>query len=73
MTGMLTHLRRLKDSCWDALSSRLDSLDQTVRDLFAALHTPDLGRSKSELLVENAILRQQLIMFRRQVKRVLAP
>ena len=38
MTGMLTHLRRLKDSCWDALSSRLDSFDQTTRDLFAALH-----------------------------------
>jgi hypothetical protein len=33
----------------------------------------DLGRIKSELIAENALLRQQLIMFRRQVKRVLAP
>jgi putative transposase len=33
----------------------------------------DLGRSKSELITENALLRQQLIMLRRQVKRVLAP
>src|SRR6266567_3294492 len=29
----------------------------------------DLGRSKSELVAENAILRQQLIILRRQVKR----
>jgi len=28
----------------------------------------DLGRSKSELMVENALLRQQLIMLKRQVK-----
>ena len=33
----------------------------------------DLGRIKSELIAENALLRQQLNMFRRQVKRVLAP
>jgi hypothetical protein len=29
----------------------------------------DLARSKSELVAENALLRQQLIIFRRQVKR----
>jgi hypothetical protein len=29
----------------------------------------DLGRSKSELIAENALLRQQLIMLSRQVKR----
>jgi putative transposase len=29
----------------------------------------DLGRSKSELIAENALLRQQLIMLKRQVKR----
>ena len=29
----------------------------------------DLGRSKSELMAENALLRQQLIMLKRQVKR----
>jgi len=33
----------------------------------------DLGRIKSELITENALLRKPLIMFRRQVKRVLAP
>jgi putative transposase len=29
----------------------------------------DLGRSKSELIAENALLREQLIMLKRQVKR----
>ena len=29
----------------------------------------DLGRSKSELIAENALLRQQLIMLKHQVKR----
>ena len=29
----------------------------------------DLGRSKAELVAENALLRQQLIILRRQVKR----
>ena len=29
----------------------------------------DLGRSKSELVAENALLRQQLIILKRQVKR----
>jgi putative transposase len=29
----------------------------------------DLSRSKSQLLVENALLRQQLIVLKRQVKR----
>jgi RNase P subunit RPR2 len=29
----------------------------------------DLARSKSELLAENALLRQQLIILKRQVKR----
>lgn len=29
----------------------------------------DLSRSKTELLIENALLRQQLIVLRRQVKR----
>ena len=29
----------------------------------------DLGRSKSELIAENALLRQQLIVLKRQVKR----
>ncbi|MDP9373565.1 MAG: hypothetical protein M3Q65_14160 [Chloroflexota bacterium] len=34
----------------------------------------DLGRTKAELVAENALLRQQLVVLRRQVKRpVLSP
>ena len=33
----------------------------------------DLGRSKSELMAENALLRQQLIILKRQVKRPARP
>src|SRR5256884_9548799 len=33
----------------------------------------DLGRSKSELVAENALLQQQLIILRRQVKRPACP
>jgi putative transposase len=45
-------------------------LDQTGEDLSLPLATlTDLGRSKSELIVENALLRQQLIILKRQVKR----
>ena len=45
---------------------------QRTRPLTASLPLQtlaDLGRSKSELLAENALLRQQLIMLKRQVKR----
>src|SRR3954462_11632389 len=35
----------------------------------AAVALPDLCRSKGELLVENALLRQQLIVLPRQVSR----
>jgi putative transposase len=53
---------------------------QSLNDRFAAWTKPDttslvlgtltdLARSKSELVAENALLRQQLIILRRQVKR----
>ena len=69
MTGMLTHLRRLKDSCWDALSSRFTRWTKPLGTSLPLGTLTDLGRSKSELIAENALLRQQLIMLRRQVKR----
>ena len=73
MTGILTHLRWLKDSCCDALSSRLTRWTKPLGTSLPLSTLTDLGRSKSELISENALLRQQLIMLRRQVKRVLAP
>lgn len=50
-------------------SCLLHWLDQTTQFLIAAWTLADLARSKPELLVENALLRQQLIVLKRQVKR----
>jgi putative transposase len=69
MTGILTPLRGLKDSCWDALSSRLTRWTKPLGTSLPLATLTDLGRSKSELIAENALLRQQLIVLKRQVKR----
>ena len=69
MTGILTHLRWLKESCWDTLSSRFTRWSKPPGTSLTLSTLTDLGRSKSELIAENALLRQQLIMLRRQVKR----
>ena len=69
MARILTHLRRLKKSCLDALSSRLTHWTKPLVTSLPLATLTDLGRSKSELVAENALLRQQLIMLKRQVKR----
>ena len=69
MARILTHLRRLKNSCLDALSSRLIHWTKPLVTSLPLTTLTDLGRSKSELVAENALLRQQLIILRRQVKR----
>src|SRR5215469_8240365 len=69
MAGIVTHLRRLKTSCLAALSSRLTRWTTPLRSSFLLGTLADLGRSNSELMAENAFLRQQLIILQRQVKR----
>jgi len=69
MARVLTSLLRLKDGCLDALSARFTRWTKPhISSLPLAILT-DLGRSKPELIAENALLRQQLIILRRQVKR----
>jgi hypothetical protein len=65
----LTHLRQLKNSCLDALTSRLTRWTKPLVTSLPLATLTDLGRSKSELIAENALLRQQLIILKRQVKR----
>src|SRR5438270_9443334 len=65
----LTSLQRLKGNCLDALSSRFARWSKPLRTSLPLSILTDLGRSKSELLAENVLLRQQLILLRRQVKR----
>src|SRR2546429_6385624 len=69
MAGVLTHLQRLSDGCLQALSSRLTRWTKPLSSSLPLGTLADLGRSKSELIAENALLRQQLIILKRQVKR----
>jgi putative transposase len=69
MAGIVTHLRRLKNSCWDALSSHFTRWTKPLGTSLPLATLTDLGRSKSELIAENALLRQQIIILKRQVKR----
>ena len=69
MAGVVTYLQQLKDGCWRALSSRLTRWTKPLTSSLPLQILADLGRSNSELIAENALLRQQLIIFRRQVKR----
>jgi putative transposase len=69
MAGVVTHLQQLKDGCWHALSSRFARWTKPHTSSLPLPTLADLSRSKSELVAENAILRQQLIILKRQVKR----
>ncbi|HEY6410867.1 MAG TPA: hypothetical protein VIY29_25720 [Ktedonobacteraceae bacterium] len=69
MVGVLTSLQRLKNGCLHALSARFARWTKPLQTSLPLATLTDLGRSKSELLAENALLRQQLIILKRQVKR----
>jgi putative transposase len=66
---VFTTLQCLLDGCLDALSSRFARWTKPLGTSLPLATLTDLGRSKSELISENALLRQQLIILRRQVKR----
>jgi putative transposase len=69
MGRVFTTLQRLKDGCLEALSSRFAGWTKPLRTSLPLSTLTDLGRSKSELIAENVLLRQQLIVLRREVKR----
>src|SRR5437588_4747372 len=69
MGCIFTSLLRLTDGCLDALSSRLTRWTKPLLTSLPLATLADLGRRKSELIAENALLRQQLIILKRQVKR----
>jgi putative transposase len=66
---VLPHLNRLIRSCFDMLHSRFAYWTKPLSTSLPLGTLTDLGKSKSELMAENALLRQQLIILRRQVKR----
>ena len=68
--SIVTFIKRLTRICLQSLHRRV--IDWTKPDITPALMVgmlTDLARSKSELVAENALLRQQLIILKRQVKR----
>ena len=69
MTGVVTPLLRLLDGCRYALSARLTRWTKPLTSSLPLATLTDLGRSKSELFAENALVRQQLVILKRQVKR----
>ena len=69
MGRVFTTLQRLKESCLDPLASRIARWTKPLTSSLLLQTLADLGRSNSELVAENALLRQQLIILKRQVKR----
>jgi putative transposase len=69
MTGVVTPLLRLLDGCRYALSARLTRWTKPLTSSLPLQTLADLGRSKSELVAENTLLRKPLIILKRQVKR----
>jgi putative transposase len=66
---ILTFIKRLTSFCLQSLHHRfVDWTTPSTPSLVLGTLT-DLTRSKSELMAENALLRQQLIVLRRHVKR----
>jgi transposase InsO family protein len=68
MSRVLLPLQRLKGFCLDVLHPRFVRWTKPLTPSLPLGTLTDLGRSKSELIAENALLRQQLIILSRQVK-----
>jgi len=68
MSRVITSLLRLKDGSLDVLSARFARWTKPFRTFVPLATLTDLGKSRSQLIAENALLRQQLLVLRRQVK-----
>jgi hypothetical protein len=59
MAGLVTSLRRLKDGCLHALSSRLTQWTEPLVTSLPLSTLTDLGRSKSELVAGQTVSHHQ--------------
>ncbi len=66
---ILSHLKRLVGLSVKGLRAHFLQWTKPLTSSLPLGTLADLGRSKAELVAENALLRQQLIILRRQVKR----
>src|SRR5216683_4011716 len=69
VNSVLPYLKRLIRLCLDRLHARFVRWTRPLTPSLLSGTIADLGRSKPELMAENALLRQQLIILKRQVKR----
>ncbi|MFL5701380.1 MAG: helix-turn-helix domain-containing protein [Ktedonobacteraceae bacterium] len=69
MGRVLADLLQLRRDCLDILHSRFLRWTKPLSISLPLGTLTDLGKSKPELIAENALLRQQLIILSRQVKR----
>jgi putative transposase len=67
--GILTFITRLTELCLQSLHHRYVAWTKPETTSLLLGTLTDLARSKSELVAENALLRHQVIILRRQVKR----
>jgi putative transposase len=66
---ILSHFKRLVGTSVKVLRARFVDWTKPFTSSLPLGTLADLGRSKAELVAENALLRQQLIILKRQVKR----
>jgi hypothetical protein len=71
--GIPTCIMQLTGHCLQSLHHRFVAWTKPDTTSLLLLTLTDRARSKSELVAENALLRQQLIILRRQVKRPACP
>ena len=69
MQSIVTFFKRLARMCLQSLHHRFVAWTKPPTSSLPLQTLADLSRSKSELVAENALLRQQLIILKRQVKR----
>ncbi len=69
LTMMLNSVQRFVDSAVQAIRHRVARWTKPANSSLISGTVVDLTRSKAELVVENTLLRQQLIVLQRTVKR----
>jgi len=67
--SLLIFIKRMTSMCLQSLQYHFVDWTKPSNTSLMLGTVVDLARSKSELVAENALLRQQLLILRRQVKR----
>ena len=66
---LVSFTRQSIGSLWQAVKRRFRQWTKPINDTLVLNTALDLTRSRLELMLENALLRQQLIVLKRQTKR----